>query len=273
MDSPQVLNYLDINLYLKDFYQYRKSIEEGFSYDAWAAELEMTNRSYLRQMVIGQKKLNQKTISLFAETYFQEPDLKEYFYCLVSYNQTKKSKDRHMFWQKMVEIIRKQARPQEIKTGDNFVSDPLLPRLLTLLVFEDLDRSEESLAKILGKTAEDIRRAIQALQHLELIEPDGQQWRSVVEVFRVPDNKGSLDLIQFHTKSLQEALGAFDLPKETRRYKSVLLPMNDQEFDQFNGAMDEFSKEQMVRHNSKSYEMRRLYQVNFNIYPVSERSE
>lgn len=55
MKKPNIFEYLDIISYLSDYYMYRKSIHSGFSYESWAAELELKSRSFLRMMVLGKK--------------------------------------------------------------------------------------------------------------------------------------------------------------------------------------------------------------------------
>ena len=90
--------------------------------------------------------------------------------------------------------------------------------------------------------------------------PSGDSWESAATVFKVPDNKGS------------KAIQAFDLPVNVRTFKSLLLPMSEEDFKVFNEMLNEFSKEQMARYNPKTFHGKRVYQANFNIFPVTRES-
>ncbi|WP_168196701.1 TIGR02147 family protein [Bdellovibrio sp. ZAP7] len=269
--KPQVFDYLDAYQYLQDYYAFRKKVDVGFSYEAWAAELNFNSRSFLRMMIHGKKKLTEKIVASLAEISFLTPDERDYFFCLVKYTQTSTLKEKQIFGQKLIQILKRQSSAQVLAESEDFISNPLLPRLLSLFSYDDVEKSSVSFAQILGIREEQVIQALEILHKLALIEqPQKGVWISKVVAFKVPDNKGSLNLRKFHEKSLAEALKAFDLPQEVRRYKSLLLPMTTEDYHTFNQLLDDFAKEQMVRHNPKTYSGRRLFQVNFNIYPVSE---
>lgn len=118
-----------------------------------------------------------------------------------------------------------------------------------------------------------IKEALLLLKNLGLVQenPESETWSSPLGVFKVPDGKGKLNLRKFYEKSLLEALKAFDLPKDTRSYKSLLLPMTEIEYQQFLQLLDDFSNEQLHRYDSATYGEKCLYQANFNIYPVGSR--
>ncbi|MBO9665440.1 MAG: TIGR02147 family protein [Bdellovibrio sp.] len=275
MKAPVVFDYLDLGLYLKDYYQYRKHLDKGFSYEAWAAELDFRSRSFLRMMIVGKKKLTPTVTESIQRKHFLSKEEQNYFFYLVKFSQATGVKEKQLYSQKMMQILRSLNNSQLIADSDDFISDPLLPRLLSLFSYDDVENSAPSFAKVLDVSQKRIEDALTILNKLGLIEQTAtpQIWTSKVTTFKVPDSKGSLNLRKFHEKSLQEALHAFDLPNEVRSYKSLLLPMSPEDFSLFLQALDEFSGEQIIRHNVKDYVGKRLFQVNFNAYPVSEALE
>lgn len=79
--------------------------------------------------------------------------------------------------------------------------------------------------------------------------------------------------MDFHAQSLTEAIQAQRLPRDQRRYKAMLVPLNSQEFVQFMGELQSFVTETMKKYDTDDLRSRRLHQINFNIYAVSEESE
>ncbi len=280
--KPKVYEYLDVGLFLQDYYQYRKAIRQGFSYEKWADELSFKSRSFLRMMVLGKKKLTPNLVESLAQTLFSQKEEQEYFFCLVKYSQASGVKERHIFGQKMMQILKNHNQPTLISGDDSFTSDPIYARLLSLFSYPDIEKSLQVLSQLISQDEEITLRALTSLEswgHIKKlaggIGHDATaaaelRWASNVGMFKVADNKGSKSIHQFHEKSLKEAIRAFEMPTSVRSYKSLLLPMTSEDFVVFNEMLNEFSKEQMARHNPREYRGKRVYQVNFNIYPVTE---
>lgn len=106
---------------------------------------------------------------------------------------------------------------------------------------------------------------------LQLIQNVDGKYKVLKKSFKVPDHFGDLGLTIFYQKNLEAAQEAIRLPKEQRRYKSLFLPLNFAEFEEFLKNMQNFVNEQLFKFNADEYADRRLYQVHFNIIPVSEQ--
>lgn len=281
MDSrpqrPRVYDYIDVLSYLQSYYKFRKSNDKGFSYEAWAGELGLNSRSFLRMMVSGKKNLSQKFVEAFAHLNFSTKNEDTYFTYMVKYSQSYSAKDRQQYSQKMLELLKHEHGAQIVSENADLVSEPLLPRLLSLLCFSDLRATVAKCARILKLEPAKIEEALHKLRSMKLVEEveaDGQKvWLALSDVFHVPDNYGSFNLIKFHEKSLSDALLAFHQPKELRRYKSLFVPLDEKNLEKFNTALEDFISEQLLIHNSKNCRGRYLYQVNFNFHPFTQRMD
>jgi uncharacterized protein (TIGR02147 family) len=272
--DPVVFEYLDVLAYLQEYYAFRKSHDRGFSYENWSIELGFNSRSFLRMMVIGKKKVTPKFIESFCAKRFSSAQERDYFEYLVKYSQALGVKDRQAYGQKMIQIIRSQQPTHVIEDPKDFVSSPLLPRLFTLLSFEDLTPTAEVMAKLLGQSQEVVESALAILEKMNLVHRNEVEgvivWKSLSSHFKVPDDYGSLNLFKFHETSLRDAIEAFEKPRELRRYKSLLLPMDEEGIKNFHTILDQFAAEQVARYRSETYQGKRMFQANFNIYPVAE---
>lgn len=274
---PNLFNYLDAVFYLQDYYKARKEMAKGFSYETWSYELNIKSRAFIRLILLGKKKISPKFVEAFCDQAFSTKAEQEYFHCLVNYSQANTQKDKQLFGARLAQIQRRTIQQKHIEDFSSFVSSPQLPRLLTLLSFKDIIPTTENLRKFMGLSLEEIEKSLKHLAELGLAESKKQGdeifWQSKNEKFKVKDSKGSMDLLKFHEKSLQDAIAAFHLPKELRRYKSLLLPLSEEELKSFNDNMDEFATEQFNRFSGDHYEGRRLFQINMNIHPVAKSTE
>ncbi len=272
--EPSVFQYLDAHQFLQDYCGFLRTRDKDFSYESWSHKIGFhRSRAFVRLMVIGKKKISANFTEIFVSKCLANEGEREYFRVLVSYTNAADADEKRLYGDQLVRLLRRLPRYQPIENPDMFLSQPMLPRLLTLLSFQDLDRGLVNLAKLMKKDPLEIQQALSKLSELGLAESQhtdqGEQWISLNPNFEVPSNKGSMNLLKFHEQSLQEAVQAFDQPKELRQYKAVLLPMSPEEIKNFSKFLDDFVSEQYVRYSSDSFAGKRVFQFNFNYYAVT----
>ena len=166
---------------------------------------------------------------------------------------------------------------KEIENYFEFLSDPFLPKLLTLLSFEDITPTAERFAKIFDCNKDQILKSLTKLKEIglaETIEVDGElHWRSKNKNFKVSDKFGDIAMKIFHENSFQDAIKSFHKPKDLRRFRSLLLPMDAEEKEELLKMLEQFAAELITRFRSDQYQSRQLFQVNLNFFPVAEPAE
>lgn len=271
--KPEVKKYLNVFQYLQDFYQFKKDQDQQFSYEVWAKELGASDKSYVRLIVIGKRPLNDKMAAAFVKNLSLTFDEQKYFLTLIQYTQSKSHEHKDLFGKKLVALLKSELDQLEIKSHYDFLSNPLLPRLQVFLGFRDLDQSPKNLAWLLRVTPDEIKEGLDTLLELKLIEKTDTGYKPLKKSFKVPDGFGDIGLEAFYNKNLEEAQAAIQLPKEERRFKSLFLPLNKTEFEDYLNNMQSFVNEQLFKFNPDEYKDRRLYQVHFNIIPVSAKQD
>lgn len=273
-NAPVVFDFLDLSLYLQSYYKYRKA-DKSFSYESWSAELGFNkSRSFLRMILIGRKRASPAFIEAFSKRALYSEAEKEYFLYLVKYSQAKTHEDKQMYGQKLVRVLRNNLGSHTIESSaKDFISSPFLPRLFTIVTFRDIKGTAAVYARLLNTSIEQVQNGLELLKKVELVSSKSENgevvWFALTDRFRVPDERGSVNLLNFHEQSLMDAIAAFDKPKELRSYKSLLLAMNDEELKGFYKSLNEFAAEQLAKYTSNSFDGRRVFQVNFNNYPVT----
>lgn len=271
---PSVFDYLEVLFYLQDYYKFRKTNDKKFSYESWSLELNFKSRSFLRMMITGKKKISPKLVETFSKLNFATKGEEDYFHCMVKHSYAASAKDKQMYSQSMIQILKYRNQIEVIEDSSDFGSSPLFARLKTLLSFKDFERTTSEIARVMGVDLQTILLALSKLEQLDLVKKiviDGkEQWTTEIESFKVPDNKGSINLKEFHEKSLMDAIKAFSQPKELRSYRSLFLPMTDEGLQEFHKLLEDFANEQLVRYNTPDSKGKRVFQANFNIHAVSE---
>jgi uncharacterized protein (TIGR02147 family) len=276
-ENMDVFQFLDPYALMKAFYQERKNADDGFSYSVWAEELAVQSSSTLRMMILGEKKISQGLAEKFVK-YLNSEDEKNYFLLLISYAHAASPQEKSAVWAALSKILVARIDQTEVKDHFTYLSDLLLPKLQTVLSFDDLSWTEENLSQVLKVDVETLQSALNTLQDIGLAETVTDlsvtgtvQWQTTARLLKVSDKLGDTAIRRYHDASLDEAKAAQSLAVECRRYRSLLLPMTDEEYQELNKEVDTFVKQLLMKYQSNHYRERRLYKVNLNYFPVAEK--
>lgn len=268
--KPNIKNYLNVYQYLKDLYSYKKKINSKFSYQVWANELSIKNKAYLRLIILGQRPLTEEITKRISNSEFTTKDEKNYFSYLVEYTQSTTQEQKSIFGKKIASFLKNNNENKEIINQLEFLSDPLLPKLQVLMSFIDLDQSYENLAWLLNCDLKQVSDSINKLLELGLIKKENDRFYPNKSSFQVPDQFKNLALKNYYISGFKAAEEAIDLPQGTRRFRSLLLPLNNSEFLTYLDNFQEYVQDQLSQFNSDEIKDRRLYQVHFHIIPITK---
>lgn len=269
-----VTNYLSAQLFLADYYKKRKELDPEFSYGEWATEIGFKNRSFLRLIATGQRAITEISKKIFLANFDFDEIEHQYFGHLVDRANAKTEQDIKTHSEALASLLRLRFQRFEVRNHLDFLMSPEIPSLQVLLSYEDILRTSENLAKLLNTSLESVSKWLTVLADLkmaEMKEIDGvTEWVSTSQSFRIPDLPGDVAVKYFHESSLKKAIHSLDLPKESRRFRSLLFPLNEQQFGDVWQKLNEFATSLLKQYDGLPFEDRRLYQINVNMVPLTE---
>lgn len=224
-------------------------------------------------IVTGKRTLTENLVSILSSKLRLSESEEDYFKTMVEYCQAKTTTQKRILEKKLIELMRFDIDRVEVESYFDFVADPFLPRLQTLLSFEDIATTSDSLSELLGKPVHEIVKGLEKLRELDLAEFSDKgpmRWQSKNKLLKVPSHFGDTALASFHTQSLKDAIQAQHLAKDLRRFRSVLLPLSGDEFSELLREIETLVQLALNRYKSDQLQNRRLYQFNLNLFAVSE---
>jgi len=275
--KPRLWDFADAVGYLKALYDHRKSLDLGFSYGQWAAELGLKSRSFLRLVLVGQRTLTPDVAELLiAGLDFTQAEGK-YFRELVLLSRATTVKQKETHGRELAKLHKRFALKKhdlvEISKADlfDFLSSYKIPRLQVLLTLEDLKKDTSTLAKLLGSKPQEIENQLQILSRLGLAEQlSDLTWKAKEAQVATSDILGNVALQSFHRKSLEEAIQAIDLPVQSRRFQAMVVPMTEEQFQSVHQGLREHLETTLAQLETTQGHNKRLYQINLNMIPVTE---
>ncbi|WP_413559481.1 TIGR02147 family protein [Bdellovibrio sp. HCB209] len=268
--APQLSQFHKATEFLKAHYEYRKKLDPGFSYEAWSAELGYKSRSFVKMVVSGQRSLTAEFVQNFAERMkFSSEDF-HYFSLIVSHEQAGSEYERSLYLDKIFEHSGQRKQLQILEDQDDFLRDVHLPKIFLLLGFKDISKTPERLAEIMNMDVVSMKARLEKLEALGLVSFQNWQWEPVDESFRVPSKYGNEALETYHNSSLTEAMSAQKMETRLRRFRSLLLPLGESEFEELLTDIEALVGKSIAKYNHKEIQNRRLYKMNINVHPVTE---
>lgn len=272
--SVNVFDYLDYRAYLSDLYQYRKSTEYGFSHRSFSRRAGLRSSNYLKLVMTGERNLTAEMAHQFAHACgLGEPEA-DYFCELVAYNQARSAAERGRCQERLARF-RQYRKIHKLEAAQAaYHATWYLPAIRELAARRDFRADPKWIAHtLLPKiTAEQAKKALATLVDLGLLEPDGNGGLRQCDAL-VTTGPGPLGhhIVDYHRAMLGCAAEALDtVPRDEREISSVTLCVSQATMLDIKQRIRELRR-QILQLAELEGEPERVVQVNFQLFPLSER--
>lgn len=277
---PKIWDFSHAVPFLRSYYEFKKSVDKNFSYGTWALQIGIKSRSFLRLVLVGKRRLTNDVAELISDKLELNPLERKYFLALVQIENSDQIAEKVIHNSSLQQIRKKYALKNhdfsEIQKQDlyDYFSSYQMPRLQVLLTLDGIDKSATNLAKLLQTKESEIVSRLETLNKLGFAKCENKQWVATKKDLQTQDHPGDLALQSFHKKSLEEAITAISLPKDQRRFQSLVLSLNENDFkavhQELRGCLEQIVLKYADRNNrDQSNDPLKIYQINLNLIPVS----
>jgi uncharacterized protein (TIGR02147 family) len=274
---PSICDFLDYREYLKCIYEWRKQSSSGFSYSLWADELGFKSRSFIRLIVTGKRAMTSNTVLQFLRSLKLKQTEADYFELLVKFNQSIDHHARKHYEKQILKFrstrLSRSGMHSDVLDHYRFLSSYLGPRIQVLLSLDDIEKTSQHFASLLGTKVQAVEEILETLERIGMAEkvPTERsfEWKSTTGTFEVRDHLGDVALQSFHRKSLEEAIMAMDTDTSLRKYQSIIVPLSSDEFSEVNQQLYSDLMAVLEKYKSDEGSGRRLYQINLNLIPTT----
>jgi uncharacterized protein (TIGR02147 family) len=269
--KPLIMDYIDYRQYLQAWYRYNKERSPSFSFGTWTLQCGFKSRSFLQQVTIGKRNLGPESVGVVLQSLKLSQVDSEYFTHMVEYAHATNIRVKEYHFQQMLRLSKNQRGK---KVGDvfNFLRNPKTPRVHLLLSLKSLTCTVEYVAstfQISQKESIEILESIEACG-LCYFDEDANCWKATEQDLEIPTELGSVALLAFHNRSLSEAQEATSRPLDDRHFGTLLMTLDNNEYQQVKRDIEEFFDVLTARYASKNLEGARIFQMNVNVIATSE---
>ncbi len=263
-----VFEYMNISLFLQDYYQLQKSLNQKFSYENWSQALGFSNKTLLRMIVQGKRQITENSKIKFQQVIKFNPLEKEYFDVLVDYSQAKSAKQRQVIGSRLIQIQRQTFIQAQFSATSELVKSAYGPIILTIISSVTEPISAAHIAELLKLETTQVSAVLNELEMAKAIIKTSTGYMAEQTSFKIPDLFGHQNLKTFYKFWIEQSAKAMDLPPEIRRYRSLQIPLSKDEFEEVVHKVNDFAMTLLCQFEKNTMHERKMYLINTALFPV-----
>jgi uncharacterized protein (TIGR02147 family) len=272
---PNVFDYMDYRVFLKDTYQENKARNPGYSCRFIAQKVGFKSASFFSQILNGRSNISLSMAARFAAFLKLKRKEVDFFEALVMFNQAKSHEEKKQGFERLMAF--RSSRVKIVGADQyEFYEKWYYTAIREVLYFQPFQGNFEDLAKLLSppiKTVE-AKQAVALLLKLGMIKKNSQG--RFVRSDAISDSTGyeanATAIHNFQLQTLTLAGESIDrFPRETRSISTLTFSLSPKGFKAIEEELKGFRRK-LLQIAEGDQQEDTVYQVNFQVYPLTKPS-
>lgn len=271
--KPNIFEYLNYRVFLKEYYDYKKNLDRGFSYRAFSRLAGFKSSNFYKLIVDGKRGLSDSGLMKFSKALgFGKQEL-GYFETLVKYNQSKTLNEQEYFFKRLIQNKKFESAHQLEASQYKYFTHWYTVAIREMVLLKSFREDPEWICRKLKLkvSPEEIKKSIQLLLDLGLLVRDkNKRLQQHDPKLRTELNVMNMAVLGFHKAMLDKAKESLTTSKTKNRDISALTVAIDQKtYDHIRERMNEFRKE-IHALTEECQKPDSVYQINFQLFDLTE---
>jgi uncharacterized protein (TIGR02147 family) len=272
-----VYGYTDYRKYLKEFYNFRKGSNKGYSYRSFSKSAGFSSPNILKLVTDGKRNISTQACQKFIRALGLKKQMASYFETLVRMNQSKSDEDKEYFLAILKKLI-PQSKKRDLNSESlKYLSEWLNPVIRDMVQLKDFREDPYWISRRLhSKTnLQEITKALHFLKSEGFLTTDEND-RLVANdnMVLTSDEIKNLAIRNYHRQMQKQALEALEnVPMEEREFGALTIILPDEASDELKHKLKSFRQEihkwsMQVAEESGGDQ---VVQLNFQMYPHTKK--
>ena len=259
-----IFAYDNYRIFLKDYYEFRKSSKHGFSYRQFSMECGFKSPNIMKLIIDGKRNLRDQTLTQVAKCLKLTKDSKKYFQNLIKFNQAKTDVEKSNYWENLKELSHNQNIAFSELTDYEYLSKWYHPVIRELVNSPDYASDPYWIFNKLGGTVNisDITLSLQLLAKSEDVKSKN--------FLKSSDEISSLVIRNYHQQMLERAKASLQsCPLEYREFGSQTMSVDIEEMKHVKKLIKEFRQSIMewLNREDRTTDSSHVVQLNLQMFP------
>ena len=267
-----IFEYTSYRAFLQDYYSYRKSQDEKFSFRIFGRAAGFSSSNFIKLLILGDKNAGPQSAVKLCQACQLNKKESEYFITLVQFDQAKTDTEKNEILTKISDIRIKRKISTIEQDQFSYYSDWYNPILRELFDGKPVDISHHEIAQTVDPPIlpKQVKRSLALLLDIGMLEVVDGTYKQANRLIKTDSDITSLAVRNFHSTMSQLAERAIHhVDKEHRNITAVTGKVSHETYQKITGKVAKFRQE-LVQLIAEGEEADRVYHMNFQLFPLSK---
>ncbi len=269
--EPDVLQYTNYRVYLRDYYEYKKKTVSAFSLRFFAEKAGLSSHAHLKLAIDGKRNITKNTVTKLIHGLGLENQRAAYFESLVFFNQATTDEDKKIYYAQLVKASPRSKLHKMDKAQLRIFKEWHHSAILEMVGLKDFRPIPEQISKRLRGlvTPAQVSESLNLLLEMGLLVKTANGFRQSNPLITTDDEVQDIMVKMYHNQMLSLSTRMLnDLPGEERDISALTFGIKRSDFANLKKHLQLMRKE-LLDFSAKAGEAEEVVQINLQLFPLT----
>ena len=269
--EPDVLQYTNYRVYLRDYYEYKKKTVPAFSLRFFAEKAGLSSHAHLKLTIDGKRNITKNTVVKLIHGLGLDGQRAAYFESLVFFNQAQTDADKQVYYAQLLKASPRSKLHKMEKAQFRIFREWHHSAILEMVALKDFRPIPDWISKRLGSliTPAQVTESLKLLVELGLLVKTANGYRQRDPLITTDDEVQDLMVKMYHLQMLKLSADMLSaLPGSQRDVSALTFSIKREDFPNLKKHLQLMRKE-LLDFSAKAGEGEDVVQINIQLYPLT----
>ena len=269
--EPDVLQYTNYRVYLRDYYEFKKKTVPAFSLRFFAEKAGLSSHAHLKLTIDGTRNITKNTVVKLIHGLGLDGQRAVYFESLVFFNQAQTDADKQVYYAQLLKASPRSKLHKMDKAQFRIFREWHHSAILEMVALKDFRPIPDWISKRLGGliTPAQVTESLKLLVEVGLLVKTANGYRQRDPLITTDDEVQDLMVKMYHLQMLKLSADMLStLPGAQRDVSALTFSIKREDFPNLKKHLQLMRKE-LLDFSAKAGEAEDVVQVNIQLYPLT----
>ncbi len=269
--EPDVLQYTNYRVFLRDYYEFKKKTVPAFSLRFFAEKAGLSSHAHLKLTIDGKRNITKNTVVKLIHGLGLESQRAAYFESLVFFNQAQTDADKRVYYAQLLKSSPRSKLHKMDKAQFRIFREWHHSAILEMVALKDFRPIPDWISKRLGGlvTPAQVTESLKLLVEVGLLVKTANGYRQRDPLITTDDEVQDLMVKMYHLQMLKLSADMLStLPGAQRDVSALTFSIKREDFPNLKKHLQLMRKE-LLDFSAKAGEAEEVVQVNIQLYPLT----
>ena len=269
--EPDVLQYTNYRVYLRDYYEFKKKTVPAFSLRFFAEKAGLSSHAHLKLTIDGKRNITKNTVVKLIHGLGLQNQRAAYFESLVFFNQAQTDADKQVYYAQLLKASPRSKLHKMDAAQFRIFREWHHSAILEMVALRDFRPIPDWISKRLGGlvTPAQVTESLKLLVELGLLVKTANGFRQRDPLITTDDEVQDMMVKMYHLQMLKlSATMLSDLPAKQRDVSALTFSIRREDFPNLKKHLQLMRKE-LLDFSAKAGEAEDVVQINIQLDPLT----